>query len=117
MFGNEDPFADFGKFFEDVEETVVGGEDEEKAKEELVQALSKFYAAVGQHDKSPIAKVKEVLDMPKWKGKEMKMFRNLQKKYADPQYNAHVAALEKAFNNYAKSSGGSGGGGGFGDFG
>lgn len=28
-------------------------------------------------------KAKELLEMPKWKGKEMKMFKNLQKKYVE----------------------------------
>jgi len=123
MFGDEDPFADFSKFFGNIFEEVYG-EDEDpqetlkQARNTLEIALSEFYIAVGQHDKAPIEKVREVLSMPKWEGKEKKMLGPLKQKYAGGQHDQALAQLEKAFNTFAKSQSGFGGGDGskFGDF-
>lgn len=111
MFGDSDPFADFAKFFDDIEETVTG-EDNNEAQNKLAEKLSAFYTAVGQSDKAGIDKVKEVLSMPKFANKR-KMFKNLQKKYSEPQHQAALKKLEAAVNEFEKSrpSGGSGFGG------
>lgn len=115
MFGSEDPFADFNKFFQDVqfEEFGTGGPS---ALETLETALAKFYQSVGQPEKA--SQVKGILQMDKWRGKEQKMFSSLEKKYSDPQYQPHLLELKKAFDALEKSRGGGGGfGGGFGGFG
>jgi len=118
MFGSEDPFADFHKFFEDVHFEEFGGESN-NAMDKLEEALAKFYIAVGQQEKA--AQVKGILQMDKWRGKEQKMFQSLQKKYVDASSQPHLAELKKAFDALEKSRGSSGSGfggfGGFGDFG
>jgi len=69
--------------------------------EELAEALVDFYAAVGQPEKAPSKeKAKELLELPKWKGKEGKMFQNLRKKYADEEDADAVKNLEKAFESF-----------------
>jgi len=124
MFGNADPFADFSKFFDNVQiQEEFVGETSAEAVDALAKALAAFYADVGQHDKATPDKARELLKMPKWVGKEQKMFRNLAKKYSDPRYAGALQKLEKAFNVFDRSRGGGagrgGGGGGMnmGDFG
>lgn len=123
MFGNEDPFADFSKFFGDVkfEEQDTGKQEDADARAALEQGLVDFYLAVGQEDKADIGKVQEILQMPKWKGKEMKIFKNLEKKYSDAKYAKALETLQGFFEAHEKanagSRGGRGGFGGFGDFG
>ncbi|CAK9093411.1 DnaJ homolog subfamily B member 7, partial [Durusdinium trenchii] len=98
MFGSEDPFADFHKFFDDVqfEEFGMGGETKGDSMAQLEQALSKFYVSVGQPEKASVEQIRSVLQMEKWKGREQKMFSSLQKKYAEAQYQSHLAELKKA---------------------
>lgn len=122
MFGSEDPFADFNKFFQDVQFEEFGTGGSETALETLEAALAKFYQSVGQPEKA--SQVKGILQMDKWRGKEQKMFSSLEKKYSDPQFQPHLVELKKAFDALEKSRGGSAGfgdfgdlGGGFGDFG
>eukprot|EP00444_Apocalathium_aciculiferum_P029332 CAMPEP_0183420718 /NCGR_PEP_ID=MMETSP0370-20130417/26629_1 /TAXON_ID=268820 /ORGANISM="Peridinium aciculiferum, Strain PAER-2" /LENGTH=384 /DNA_ID=CAMNT_0025604621 /DNA_START=43 /DNA_END=1197 /DNA_ORIENTATION=+ len=121
MFGNSDPFADFSKFFDHIhmEEQDLNGansEDLAAAKYALEDALITFYRTVGETKKASRSKVQEVLQMPKWQGKEIKMLSALKKKYTEPQYAAPLSALREAFEAYDKisPSGGRGGGGGFG---
>jgi len=131
MFGNADPFADFSKFFDDIkfEDMASGGQDAGQALEDLEAALSTFYAEVGQPDKARREKVKEVLGMKKWQGKEEKIFKHIQAKYGEPQFAAAIRKLESAFDKFRGSKGisqGTGGnsfgfdfgdmGGGFGGF-
>ena len=40
------------------------------------------------------ADAKALLEMPKWKGKEMKMLKNLKKKYSGPEHEKVVKELE-----------------------
>jgi hypothetical protein len=40
-------------------------------------------------------KAKELLEMPKWKGKEMQMFENLQNKYAEEDAANPLVGLPK----------------------
>jgi len=113
MFGSGNPFADFSKFFDDVEvEDWTTGSTE--ADEVLYKALAAFYATVGQADKATEEQAKELLRMPKWVGKERKMFNALQKKYSGPEWASAVSKLGRAFDEFEKSRGGSQGGGGFG---
>jgi len=119
MFGDKDPFADFSKFFDNIEETVTGESvDVEKAREDLAAALVTFYKLVGQNDKADLKKVIDILKMPKWNGKERKMYNNLKKKYAAPEHVRAVEDLQAAFDEFEKTAGsGDQGGGGFGGFG
>lgn len=116
MFEGQDPFSDFSKFFENVEEETIstGKGDNQKdigdALDALENELAKFYKAVGQTDKASKAKVKEVLQMPKWAGKEIKMLKPLQKKYPDNQ--RELSTLEAAFKKLDRARGSQGGGGG-----
>lgn len=119
MFGNEDPFADFSKFFDDVKTETFGGEEVPGASvDDLVNALVKFYRAVAAADKAKPEKVREVLKLPKWKGKEHKMFDALSKKYQEPQHAAALAELKITFDKFPRGGGGGPSGfGGFGDMG
>eukprot|EP00930_Biecheleria_cincta_P055539 TRINITY_DN41857_c0_g1_i1.p1 TRINITY_DN41857_c0_g1~~TRINITY_DN41857_c0_g1_i1.p1 ORF type:complete len:358 (-),score=77.89 TRINITY_DN41857_c0_g1_i1:125-1198(-) len=116
MFEGQDPFSDFSKFFENVEEETIstGNGDNEReisdALDALEHELAKFYTAVGQTDKASKVKVKEVLQMPKWAGKEIKMLKPLQKKY--PDYHRELSSLEAAFKKLDRARGSPGGGGG-----
>eukprot|EP00442_Polarella_glacialis_P037566 CAMPEP_0115081624 /NCGR_PEP_ID=MMETSP0227-20121206/19389_1 /TAXON_ID=89957 /ORGANISM="Polarella glacialis, Strain CCMP 1383" /LENGTH=374 /DNA_ID=CAMNT_0002469503 /DNA_START=70 /DNA_END=1194 /DNA_ORIENTATION=+ len=114
MFGDSDPFADFSKFFSDVQfsEETVGGDDG-AALENLEKAISSFYREVGQADKGQPDQVRQVLQNPKWKGKEHKLLGGLKKKYGGAEHAAFLSKLEKAFDELKGSRGG-GGGGGFG---
>lgn len=123
MFGSKDPFADFSKFFDDVEvEDFTTGDAEMDTK--LAEALAEFYTVVGQADKGTVEKAKEILRMPKWVGKEPKLINALQKKYAGQQYAGAVDKLGKAFDAFEGAHAdkhfgfkGFGGGGGFGGMG
>lgn len=118
MFGNANPFADFSKFFEDITSTEERtGPSESQALSHLVDALSNFYTAVAQPAKASKQKIREVLQMPKWAGKEQKMLAELKKKYPG---NTALAPLDKTFDDLEKARrprGGGGGGGIFGDLG
>jgi len=79
---------------------VIANDGVHVSVEDLATALVEFYATVGQPEKAPSKEhAKGLLEMPKWKGKEMKMFKSLQKKYADENADA-VSNLEKAFQNF-----------------
>lgn len=122
MFGNSDPFADFSKFFDDIKVEVQDKDGRSKkelddARAALEQGLVNFYRAVGQTDKADLAKVRELMNMPKFKGKEMKMFKGLKKKY-DSRYSKDLEVLGELFERFDKLSGARQGGfGGFGGFG
>lgn len=119
MFGHDDPFSDFSKFFEDVTVEESGGEGAIST-EELEEALSAFYIAVGQTAKADRAQLKQMLRQPKWAGKEEKMLSALQKKYGSEAFaTPALRKLEKAFEkflNHRPKGGNPGGFGGF-DFG
>ncbi|CAJ1442626.1 unnamed protein product, partial [Effrenium voratum] len=102
MFGTSDPFADFGKFFEDVKFEEFGG-DADAATAELEQALAAFYTSVGQPDKASPEQVRSVLHSEKWRGKEQKMFASIQKKYNQPQHEAPLKELKKAFEELSEA--------------
>jgi len=123
MFGDKDPFADFASFFDDVKIEEEGTDlTEEEALMEAETALIRFYTRIGEPAKA--SSVKEVLSSDKWKGKEIKLYRSLVKKYG--QQSAHHAtelehldeplerlqSLREKRNNKKDS-----GGGGFGGFG
>eukprot|EP00440_Ansanella_granifera_P038778 gb/GFBE01042077.1/.p1 GENE.gb/GFBE01042077.1/~~gb/GFBE01042077.1/.p1 ORF type:complete len:363 (+),score=119.18 gb/GFBE01042077.1/:1-1089(+) len=119
MFGNEDPFADFSKFFSEVhtfEETVGSEEDVDEAMENLEKALCDFYKEVGQPEKGELDQVRKVLQMKKWKGKEDKLLSSLKKKYWE-KHSQPVSKLKKAVDELISARGSSGGGGGGGGFG
>lgn len=119
FFGDQDPFADFSKFFDNIQEETVGGEageDEHAAMAALEEALSTFYTEVGQPDKAKLENVRSVLQMPKWVGKERKMFNNLKKKYA-ANFGDATRELKAAFDRLDRSRGGGSGGNPFGDMG
>lgn len=68
--------------------------------EDLAAALVAFYAAVGQPEKAHSeAKARELLEMPKWRGREFKMFAALEKKYVNTHAKA-VKNLEGPFVSY-----------------
>eukprot|EP00931_Biecheleriopsis_adriatica_P013827 TRINITY_DN11533_c0_g1_i3.p1 TRINITY_DN11533_c0_g1~~TRINITY_DN11533_c0_g1_i3.p1 ORF type:complete len:355 (+),score=90.53 TRINITY_DN11533_c0_g1_i3:44-1108(+) len=120
MFGNADPFADFSKFFSDVhtfEETVGGSGDDGAALEKLEQALCDFYNEVGQPEKGQLEQVRKVLQMPKWAGREEKMYSNLKKKYTEKVHVEPLQKLRKAFDELSQARRSSGGNSGFGEFG
>jgi len=105
FFGGKDPFADFSSFFDMDEETVEMNEDV------LPQALKTFYSAIGA-DKIVEPRIAEICG--KWRGKEEKLVRSLEKKY--PQHSGAVAALKKDLGLTKDNSRSGGGFGGF-DFG
>eukprot|EP00927_Polykrikos_kofoidii_P055267 TRINITY_DN49545_c0_g1_i1.p1 TRINITY_DN49545_c0_g1~~TRINITY_DN49545_c0_g1_i1.p1 ORF type:complete len:406 (-),score=98.65 TRINITY_DN49545_c0_g1_i1:165-1268(-) len=103
MFGTSDPFADFDSQFDSVFEEVEvgpkgsGSVDKKQATEEFVEAVSKFYKAVGNEDHASPNKVKEILNMPKWNGREEKLVQKLKDKYPNPEAGRDLTEALKRF--------------------
>lgn len=80
----------------------VSADDGVDSAKKLAEALVGFYEDVGQREKAPSTeKAKELLELPKWKGNEMKMFKSLQTKYAGQD--AALSRLEQAFNSFTEA--------------
>merc|ERR1719272_2807283 len=108
MFGDKDPFSDFGKFFDNVEETTTGVSDDEldAAQAKLGAAVSQFYLAVGEEKKADIKTVMDVLDSKKWRGKEKKLLKELKKKYPkNAMSKPLLKKLEAAFEAFEEAMG------------